>query len=62
MFTSKPPKDNQRAYVMKNQLVFRQTSKEPIKTLTQNEPVRARMSPGCPRSADKPRASSLVMD
>ena len=26
------------------------------------DPVRARTSPGCPRSAGKPRAPSLLMD
>jgi hypothetical protein len=55
-FTSKPPKDNQRAYVTKNRLVFR-----PSKLSPGRDPVRARTSPGCPRSVGKPRAPSLVV-
>jgi hypothetical protein len=51
-----------RAYVMKNRLVFRQTSKETVEALAREGPVRARTSPGCPRLAGKPRTSSLVVD
>jgi hypothetical protein len=51
-----------RAYVMKNRLVFRQTSKETVETLVRKGPVRVRTSLGCPRLAGKPRTSSLVVD
>jgi hypothetical protein len=51
-----------RAYVMKNRLVFRQTSKETIEALVRKGPVRARTSLGCPRLVGKPRTSSLVVD
>jgi hypothetical protein len=37
-FTSKPPNDNQRAYVTKNRLVFRQTSKETVEALARDGP------------------------
>jgi hypothetical protein len=48
--------------VTKNRLVFRQTSKEPSNLSPGRDPVRARMSSGCPRLADKPKASSLVVN
>jgi hypothetical protein len=51
-----------RAYVTKNRLVFRKTSKETVETLAREGPVRARTSPGCPRLASKPRMSSLIVD
>jgi hypothetical protein len=51
-----------RAYVTKNRLVFRQTSKETVEALVREDPVRARTSPGCPRLAGKHRTSSLVVD
>jgi len=37
-FTSKSSKNNQRAYVTKNRLVFRQTSKETVEALAQEGP------------------------
>jgi len=32
-----------------------------LKLSLERDPVRARMSPGCPRSAGKPRVPSLVI-
>jgi hypothetical protein len=47
---------------MKNRLVFKQLAKEPPKLLPGRDPVRARTSPGCPRSAGESRTPSLVVD
>ena len=60
-FTSKPPKDNHHAYVMKNRLVFRQTSKETVEALAREGPHQGQDIVKLPRSASKPRAPSLVV-
>jgi hypothetical protein len=60
-FTSKPPNDNQRAYVMKNQLVSGQLAKKPSKLSSGRDTIMARTSPGRPRMTVKPRASSLIV-
>jgi hypothetical protein len=47
-FTSKSPKDNQRAYVTKNQLVFRQTSEEIIEALAREGSCQGKDIAGLP--------------
>ena len=47
-FTSKPPKDNQRACVTKNRLVFRQTSKETVEALAREGPRQGKDVAGLP--------------
>jgi hypothetical protein len=42
------PKDNQRAYVTKYRLVFRQTSKETVEALTQEGPGQGKDIAGLP--------------
>jgi hypothetical protein len=61
-FTSKPPKDNESRLVTKNRLVFRQTSKETIESLAQEGPRQGKDVAGCPRLANKPRTSFLVVN
>ena len=42
------PKDNQRAYVTKNRLVFRQTSKETVEALAREGPCQGKDVTGLP--------------
>ena len=46
----------------KNWLVSGKLAKKPSKLSRERDPVRVRMSSGCPRSAGKPRVPSLVVD
>jgi hypothetical protein len=47
-FSSKPPKNNQRAYVTKTRLVFRQTSKETAESLAREGPRQGKDIVGLP--------------
>ena len=47
-FTSKPPKDNQRACVTKNRLVFKQTSKGTDEALAREGPRQGKDVAGLP--------------